>query len=52
MLCCVVLCCVVMLVVKWDSSSSAVGTVVRLAVGSEKLQDTSVGEGTSQSADM
>ena len=43
-LCCVVLCCVVRLVVRWDSSAGAVGTVVRLAIGSEKLQGT-LGEG-------
>jgi len=32
--------CCVWLVVKWDSSASAVGTVVQLAVGSDELQDT------------
>ena len=42
-LCCVVLCCVLRLVVRWDSSVGAVGAVVRLADGSEKLQGTSRG---------
>ena len=42
---CVVFC--VRLVVKWDSSASAVGTVAQLTVGSEKLQDTFGGEGIS-----